>query len=183
MSDLCYWQTHAVQQTAGSRYYGANAIRNESVPCLDVGMEGTRSRGDRYALSALRNKRASLASELVQLKRQLRHKEEMLGHVDATLRLLDPTIEINAIPSKRIVKRIKLFRQGEPGRLILKVLREANGPVSTAAIVSGVLAAGGHGDPARPTMAPPVRGNLAYQERRGKVCRTGSGTGTRWAIT
>ena len=114
-------------------------------------METTRSRGDRYALSALRNTRASLASELVQLKRQLRHKKEALGHVDATLRLLDPTIEIEAIPSKRIVKRIKLFRQGELGRLILKVLREANGPIGTAAIVSGVLAAGGMGiAPGRP---------------------------------
>ena len=66
-------------------------------------MESTRSRGDRYALSALRNTRASLASELVQLKRQLRHKKEALGHVDATLRLLDPTIEIEAIPSLSLI--------------------------------------------------------------------------------
>lgn len=145
-------------------------------------MESTRSRGDRYALSALRNTRASLASELVQLKRQLRHKKEALGHVDATLRLLDPTVDINAIPNKRIVKRIKLFRQGELGRLILKVLREANGPVSTAAIVSGVLAAGGHGDRAKPTMAPRVRGNLAYQERRGTVVKSGNGSGARWVL-
>ena len=146
-------------------------------------MESTRSRGDRYALSALRNTRASLASELVQLKRQLRHKKEALGHVDATLRLLDPTIEINAIPNKRIVKRIKLFRQGELGRLILKVLRETNGQsLSTAAIVSGVLAAGGHGDRARPTMAPRVRGNLAYQERRGTVPKSGGGKDVRWAL-
>ena len=145
-------------------------------------MESTRSRGDRYALSALRNTRASLASELVQLQRQLRHKKEALGHVDATLRLLDPTVDINAFPNKRIVKRIKLFRQGELGRLILKVLREANGPVSTAAIVSGVLAAGGHGDRARPTMAPRVRGNLAYQERRGTVIKSGNGAGVRWAL-
>jgi hypothetical protein len=146
-------------------------------------MDTSRSRGDRYALSALRNKRASLASELVQLKRQLRHKEKMLGHVDATLRLLDPTIEIEALPSKRIVMRIKLFRQGELGRLILKVLREANAQsLSTSAIVSGVLAEGGHGDRARPTMAPRVRGNLAYLERRGTVVKTGNGKGVRWAL-
>ena len=105
-----------------------------------------------------------------------------MGHVDATLRLLDPTVEINAIPNKRIVKRIKLFRQGELGRLILKVLREANGRVSTAAIVSGVLTAGGHGDRARPTMAPRVRGNVAYQERRGMVNKVGSGKSVRWAL-
>ena len=37
-------------------------------------MESTRSRGDRYALSAPRNKRASIVSDIV------------LVHVDATLR-------------------------------------------------------------------------------------------------
>ena len=145
-------------------------------------MESTRSRGDRYALSALRNKRASLASEIVQLKRQLRHRKESLGHVDATLRLLDPSVDIDAIPNRRRPKRIKLFRQGELGRLILGVLRNADTPQSTAAIVSGVLAAGGHGDRARPTMAPRVRGNLAYQERRGTVLKSGNGKGVRWAL-
>ena len=82
-----------------------------------------RSRGDRYALSALHNKRASLASEIVQLERQLRHCREAMVHVDATLRLLDPSPEPEAIPNKRPPKRIKLFRQGELGRLILDVLR------------------------------------------------------------
>jgi hypothetical protein len=146
-------------------------------------METSRSRGDRYALSALRNKRASLASEIVQLERQLRHRKESLGHVDATLRLLDPSIEIDAIPNKRTVKRIKLFRQGELGRLIVGVLRNADTPQSTAAITRGVLAAGGHGESARPTMAPRVRGNLAYQERRGTVVKSGSGKAVRWSLS
>ena len=94
-----------------------------------------------------------------------------MGHVDATLRLLDPSVEIDAIPNKRLTKRIKLFRQGELGRLILGVLRNADTPQSTAAIVSAVLATGGHSNAARPTMAPRVRGNRAYQERRGLVRR------------
>ena len=89
-------------------------------------MESTRSRGDRYALSALRNKRASLASDIVQLERKLRHCRESLVHVDATLRLLDGSIEPEAIPTKRPIKRIKLFRQGELGRMILRVMREAD---------------------------------------------------------
>ena len=145
-------------------------------------MESTRSRGDRYALSALRNKRASLASEIVQLKRQLRHRKESLGHVDATLRLLDPSVDIDAIPNRRRPKRIKLFRQGELGRLILGVLRNADTPQSTAAIVSGVLAAGGHGDRARPTMAPRVRESClsgtawdGAQERERQGCALGAG--------
>lgn len=44
-------------------------------------MEQSRSRGDRYALTALRNRRASLASDIVQLERKLRHCRESLVHV------------------------------------------------------------------------------------------------------
>jgi hypothetical protein len=55
-----------------------------------------RSRGDRYALSALRNRRATIAAEIVSLERQLRHCKESLVHVDATLRLLDDSIDLDA---------------------------------------------------------------------------------------
>jgi hypothetical protein len=140
-------------------------------------------KGNRYALAALRNKRAELASEIVQLKRQLRHREELLGHVDATLRLLDPSVDLDAIPNKRIVRRVKLFRQGELGRLILGALRDAGAPLSTLAITRHVLNAGGHSDKAKPTVMPRVRGNLAYLLRMGKVVKTGSGKGVRWALT
>ena len=58
-------------------------------------------KGNRYALAALRDKRAVLAAEIVQLERQVRHRKESLGHVDATLRLLDPSIDTDAIPNKR----------------------------------------------------------------------------------
>jgi hypothetical protein len=141
-----------------------------------------RSRGDRYALSALRNKRAALASEVAQLERQVRHRKEALGHVDATLRLLDPSVDIDAIPNKRIVKRIKLFRQGELGRMIVGVLREAHGPIGTHAIVAAILKVGGHGPSARPAMMPRVRGNLAYLHRRRKVIKSGTGKGVRWTL-
>lgn len=141
-----------------------------------------RSRGDRYALSALRNRRASIASDIVSLERQLRHCRESLVHVDATLRLLDDSIDLDAIPTKRPIKNITLFRQGELGRLILGCLREADGPLATAEIVSAILAAGGHGESARRAVGGRVRGNLAYLERRGKVRKTGNGRTARWSL-
>jgi hypothetical protein len=55
------------------------------------------TKANRYALAALRDKRAVLASEIVQLERQLRHRKKSLGHVDATLRLFDPSVDIDAI--------------------------------------------------------------------------------------
>lgn len=48
--------------------------------------------------------------------------------------------------------------------MILKALRESEAPLSTSQIVTAIFGAGGHGETAKPTMAPRVRGNLAYLE-------------------
>jgi hypothetical protein len=67
--------------------------------------------------------------------------------------------------------------------MILGALRNAHGePLSTAAVVRAVLDAGGHGDGARRAVAPRVRGNLVYLERRGKVVKAGEGGAARWAL-
>lgn len=140
-------------------------------------------KGNRYAISALRNKRAVIGSEIEQLERELRHRRDMLGHVDATLRLLDPSIDTDAIPNKRPVKHINLFRSGELGRMILDAIRRAETEtVSTQEIVSFMLKAGGHGEDARKAVASRVRSNLAYLERRGKVTKTGTRQTARWRL-
>ena len=134
-----------------------------------------------HAMAALKNTRATIASEIVQLERQLRHRREHLVHVDATITLLDPSVSVEGIPNKRPRKRIKLFRQGELGRMILDAIRQADGePMSTSEIVGAVLEAGGHDEGARPTMGPRVRGNLAYLQRRRKIAKQGNGKLTKW---
>ena len=146
-------------------------------------MNDQSSRGDRYALSALRKRRATLAGEIVQLERQVRARKDSLVHVDATLKLLDPSYDSETIRPKRIPQRIRLFRQGELGRLILGTLRKAQGePQSTAQIVSAIVEAGGHGEDARKAMGQRARANLAYLLRRGKVVKTGSGKAVRWCL-
>jgi hypothetical protein len=77
---------------------------------------------------------------------------------------------------------VRLFRRGELGRLILGALRRADRPLGTYDLVSAILAAGGHKDPARKAVAPRVRGNLAYLERRRKVSKAGDGASVRWAL-
>ena len=104
-------------------------------------------------------------------------------HVEATLRLLDPSAEPEGIPTKRPIKNIKLFRQGQLGRLILDVLRQASEPISTADVVTAMLRAGGHGETARRGVAPRVRGNLVYLEKRGKVRKIGNSAAARWSTT
>jgi hypothetical protein len=103
------------------------------------------SRGDRYALSALRKRRAILAAEIIQLECQVRARKDSLVHVDATLKLLDPDYDSGTVRPKLLPKNITLFRQGELGRLILGALREADGPLSTAQVATAVLDAAGTG--------------------------------------
>src|SRR5262245_23844511 len=144
-------------------------------------MTDQNSRGDRYALSALRKRRAILAAEIIQLERQVRARKDSLVHVDATLKLLDPEYDSDTVRPKRIPQRIRLFRQGELARLILGTLRDAE-ELSTQQIVTAILRAGGHGEGARKALGQRVRANLAYQERRGKVSKSGHGPSARWAL-
>ncbi len=139
-------------------------------------------KGNRYALAALKDKRANLAGEIVRLERQIRHRKESLVHVDATLRLLDPSATPDEIPNKRPSRRVKLFRQGELGRLILGALRDAKADLPTSDIVTAILKVGGHGEAARPTVGPRVRGNLAYLERRRMVHKIGNRYDARWRL-
>lgn len=106
----------------------------------------------------------------------------MLIHVDATLRLLDPSIEVAAIPRRRPPQRIRLFRQGELGRMIIDAIRRNGGEASMHEIVTSLLAAGGHGEDARKTVAPRARSNLAYQVRQGKVAKDGEQRDARWKL-
>jgi hypothetical protein len=136
---------------------------------------------NRYALAALRDKRATLASEIVQLERQLRHRRDMLIHVDATLKILDPAIEIDAIRSKR-PKRVMLFRAGELTRAVLDAMREHDRPVALVEIVTAIIKAKGLGPDSRPALFAKVRGTLAYQQRQGKVAKTGEQKAARWHL-
>lgn len=146
-------------------------------------MENSRSRGDRYALAALKNKRGTIAAEIMQLERQLRHRKDMLMHVDATLRLLDPSIEVEDIPRKRPPKNINLFRSGELSRLVVDAIRRNGGSANIKEITTALLVLGGHGEEARRVITLRVRSNLAYQVRKGKVVKEGEGRAARWRLS
>jgi hypothetical protein len=138
--------------------------------------------GNKYALAALKDRRASLAGEIASLKKQTAWREEQLLHLDATIRLFDPNAKPEALPLKR-PRRIKLFKQGELNRMIFDALRVAGEPLSTAQITTAVMQAMGCGLEARSAIFPRVRGNLGYlQHDRKSVIKSGTGQGVRWAL-
>jgi hypothetical protein len=138
--------------------------------------------GNRYALSALRAKRAELAGEITYLKRKLAWAEDSLRHLDASLLIFDPAGDPAQIPAKRPQKRVKLFRQGQLGGMILAALRSGGRPMGTHDIVTVIMDKNGYGAVARKSLGSRVRGNLAYQEVTGKIVKAGKGKAVLWSL-
>ena len=130
--------------------------------------------GNRYALHALRERRASIDGEMRECERRLRYLREMIGHLDATLALFDPDGNPKAIKAKRPYKRVKLFGAGKLNRLILDALRKAERPLTTLEIVAAVVAELGFGVDAEKGMKSRVRSSLLYLSKvRGSVIKEG----------
>ncbi|MEA2818958.1 MAG: hypothetical protein QOJ86_962 [Bradyrhizobium sp.] len=62
----------------------------------------------RYAIHALKDRRATMAGEIVQMKEGIAYREEHRIHLDAVLRELDPSYRADTLPPKRL-RRVKLF--------------------------------------------------------------------------
>ncbi len=140
-------------------------------------------KGNQYAIAALKDRRATIAGELVQFKEAIRYREELLAHLDASLRLFDPDYKADTIPPKRL-RRLKLFAAGELNRTILDVLRRANGkPLRPVDIARTMAADKGYQPDTVHALAHRVRANLNYLLRRKElVVKTGERLSARWTL-
>jgi hypothetical protein len=81
-------------------------------------------------VSGLVAKRSELAGEVDRYRQELKRLADELGHVDATIRLFDPSYDLSTIRIRKRGHRHQWFGQGECQRLVLEVLREAATPLS-----------------------------------------------------
>ncbi len=140
--------------------------------------------GNRYALHALRERRAELDGQLRECERRMRHLREMLGHLDATLSLFDPDGNPKAIKAKRPYKRVKLFGAGKLNRVILDAMRRADRPMATLEIVDAVVADLNFGEDAAKGMKSRVRSSLLYLWKvRGSVAKEGERETAVWKLS
>jgi hypothetical protein len=138
--------------------------------------------GNKYALAALRHKRATLAAELVTLEKQAAWKRQQLAHVDATLALFGEA-DPDAIRPVKPYKRIALFKQGELSRHVIDALRRGARPMRLAEIVEAATADLGHGRGAIPALQHRLRASLQYLLRaKGKVTKAGNGQRVTWTL-
>lgn len=89
-------------------------------------------------VSGLVSKRSELVSMLEHYVQEVDRLDAELKHLDATIKLFAPEIDLRTLPIKRFVEANKIFRQGESNRLMLEVLREAGGKLNTQEIAQRI---------------------------------------------
>lgn len=93
---------------------------------------------DLHVVSALKGKRGELAGLIDGLQDQLRQAMIDLDHIDASLRMFDPDIELDEIKPKPLPPRHHAFK-GQVARAILAMLRK-DGPMDARAITIRLMA-------------------------------------------
>lgn len=93
---------------------------------------------DPHVVTALRSKRAELAGLIDALQDQLRQAMIDVDHVDCTLRLFDPDVDLDEIRPKPLPPRHHAFK-GQVTRAILAMLRN-EGALDAKAITIRLMA-------------------------------------------
>ena len=89
-------------------------------------------------ISGLVSKRSELVSMLERYAQEVDRLDEELRHLDATIKLFAPDMDLRSLPPKRFVETNRIFRQGESNRCMLEVLREAGGTLNTQQIAQRI---------------------------------------------
>lgn len=92
-----------------------------------------------HVLSGLLKKRAEIAGKIEATQIAMRQLVIDLDHVDATIRVFNPDIDLDDVRPKPLPPRHAAFR-GEVARIVLSVLRQARKPVTTKDLALQMMA-------------------------------------------
>lgn len=92
-----------------------------------------------YVISGLVAKRSELSGLIEHYMHEIKRMDVDLHHLDAAIKMFDPEFDLQSIRVKQHRKKNKYFKQGESARLVLDVLRENGGVMSTEAMALGML--------------------------------------------
>lgn len=92
-----------------------------------------------YVMTGLVKRRAEIAGEIDDTQNKLRALIRDLENIDATLRIFDPDIRIEAIKPKTFRPPEDWSHRGQMTRLILNVLRQASQPYTTRDIAVQIM--------------------------------------------
>ena len=137
------------------------------------------------AVAALITKRADLAGLIEHHRKEMGRLADDLAHLDATLKLFSPEIDLRTIRTKGHRGRNRFVRPGECQRMVLNIFREAEGAALSSRQIGEALTAR-RGLEATTVMIEQIRMNAIGAVRR--LQRTGTlivagrdGDGATWA--
>ena len=138
---------------------------------------------NKYAMAAMKQRRATIAGEIVATKSKLRHLKDALENIDATIRIFAPGFDPASVGAKRPRKRSKAFGAGDLSRLVLNALRGHGKPMATLDVIAAINAQLGFDEAAGHAMGHRARATLSYLSRvRGIVVKTGERSEARWHL-
>jgi hypothetical protein len=139
-----------------------------------------------HVVSALVDKRAELAGQIVRVEQQLGQFRADLIHIDATIRLFAPDLAPATIQPKVIRQRDGWFEPGEVKRRVLDTLRRSDQPMAAPGLVRAVMSERGLDPADRSAFAKvqsKVGANLRQLAARGVLIRSTGRHGTvLWGI-
>ena len=91
-----------------------------------------------HVVTALIAKRAELAGRIEHLQSEVVSATVELDHIEASLRIFDPAIDIAGIAPRPVPPAHHAFR-GEVSRILLEALRKADRPLSTTELAERVM--------------------------------------------
>ena len=124
-------------------------------------------KGNRYAIHALKDRRATMAGEIVQR--------------DAVLRELDPSYRADTLPPKRL-RRVKAIRQRGIEPVPSGPAKAAEKPLASSDIADAIVEAKGYERDSIHALTRRVRANLSYLLRHKRVVKTGDRLTARWSL-
>jgi hypothetical protein len=107
-----------------------------------------------------------------------------LRHLDATIKLFDPEMDLRTLPPKRFQETNRIFRHGESNRLILEVLREGGGSLNTQQIAQHIADKMRLDQNKVKAVRDTILDTLRRAEKKGVVRQTGrEGMALLWQLT
>lgn len=141
---------------------------------------------DTHVVSALKEKRIVIASQIEDYREKMRQAVIALDHVEASLRLFDPDVDMGQLGPRK-VPQVLYDLKGDTGRIILETLRTATMPLSTAKVCEAVMKARGLDTDDRGLvrlMMKRTTANLMHWKRKRGLIRSMPGPGQQllWEI-
>jgi len=139
-----------------------------------------------HVVAGLITKRAELAGLIEHHRKEVGRLADDLAHLDATLKLFSPEIDLRTIRTKGHRVRNRFVRPGECQRMVLNIFREAEGAALSSRQIGEALTAR-RGLEATTVMIEQMRKNaigvVRRLERTGTLVLAGrDGHGATWAV-